>query len=89
MQTVIIIISIIATILLFGVAFFLFAIWRAIIGKSTIDLRVATSVDVNTKKLTTLGKELTTFEQSIGNLKNDVKDLGRNISTLTKAIKEE
>ena len=45
-------------IMLFLIAFFLFAIWRAILGKSSVDMKLATSVTLQTKKMGDLTKAL-------------------------------
>lgn len=76
----------IATFLLGGVVFFLFAIWRAILGKSSVDLKLATSFDINSKKVEVLTKNLTNFESTISGIKGEIKGLSKNFESFSKTL---
>jgi len=56
------------------VAFFLFAIWRAIFGKSSVDLKLATSVTAQSKKMEILTKSLGEYSTTQDALKDVMKD---------------
>ena len=65
------------TLELFLIAFFLFAMWRALLGKSSIDLRLSVSIDMNTKKLEALNKNFIGYSSTIDNLRHEMKEASR------------
>lgn len=78
-------IGIILTILTLGViavAFFLFAIWRAIIGKSSVDLKLATSVDIQTKRIEALNKSMNGYDTTNQNLMNEAREIKRHLKDI-------
>ena len=85
-MTYIAVILTIATLFLGGVVFFLFAIWRAILGKSSVDLKLATSFDINSKKVEVLTKNLTNFESTISGIKGEIKGLSKNFEAFSKTL---
>lgn len=89
MNVFIIIISIIITLLLGGVVFFMFAIWRAILGKSTVDLKLATSIDMNSKRLEQMNKNLTQHNLSTGSLSGDLRDNTKALTNLIKSLEND
>ena len=67
------------------VAFFLFAIWRAIFGKSSVDLKLATSITSQTKKMETLTKGLGEY----GNTQDALKDVMKDMVSLIRNMRNE
>ena len=59
------------------VAFFLFAIWRAILGKSSVDLKLATSVDIQTKRIENLSKNFNSYDANLKNLTHEAKEMSK------------
>lgn len=75
MNTTLIVIAIVALVLnTLVVGFFLFAIWRAIMGKSSVDIKLATSVVQNGKKLDALTKSMSEHTASQNTLRGTIKD---------------
>lgn len=64
------------------VVFFLFAIWRAILGKTGIDLRLSTSVDIQTKKIEALNKSMGAYDTTTHNLMTEAKEIRRHLKNL-------
>lgn len=84
-------IAIILTVLTIGVlavAFFLMAIWRAILGKSSVDLKLATTIDIETKKIEALHKSMGTYTNEQGSLRNDLREIGKSLKELITKIDE-
>lgn len=77
MNTFFIIISILILLSILAVAFFLFAIWRAILGKSSVDLKLATTIDIESKKIEALHKSMGSFSNTQDHLRDEVRDLTR------------
>lgn len=71
------IIGIIMCLLMFLIAFFLFAMWRAIIGKSSIDFKLAEMVHKNTKSLGEHQMVLSAHAKVEANLESSMNDLRR------------
>ena len=59
------------------VAFFLFAIWRAILGKSSVDLKLATSVDIQTKRIENFSKNFNSYDANLKNLTHEAKEMSK------------
>lgn len=70
------------TIAILIVAFFLFAIWRAILGKSSVDLKLSTSVDIQTKRIETLNKNFNTYDGSINGLVHEAKEISKHLKDI-------
>jgi len=62
---------------LFIIAFFLFAIWRAIIGKSGVELKLANSINLHTKKIDTLDKSFDKYASVQSSLKDETREAKR------------
>lgn len=56
------------------VAFFLFALWRAVIGKSSVDLKLSTSVSIQGKKMDALSKNLGDYNTTQEALHSTLKE---------------
>lgn len=76
-----IVLSIIAIGIL-GAAFFMFAIWRAILGKSSVDLRLTTSIDIQTKRMEAVNKSMGAYSISTQNLTTEIKEAKRYLKEL-------
>lgn len=84
-------ISVILTILTIGVlavAFFLMAIWRAILGKSSVDLKLATTIDIETKRIEALHKSMGSYSNEQNSLRNDLREIGKSLKELITKIDE-
>ena len=64
------------------IGFFMMAIWRAILGKASVDLKTQVTLDKNTKKLETFNKSLGGYAQEQNNIKNEIKEVGGLIKEL-------
>lgn len=64
------------------IAFFMFAIWRAILGKSSVDLQLSTNIRYLMDKIEALNKGMTNYSTIQGNVGKELKDLGKTIETL-------
>ena len=81
MNTFIVIMSILFFIVLLFIALFLFAIWRGILGKSSVDLQLSTTMKMVGTKMETLS----------GNLDRNVNqnhDIGKQLKEVARNIKE-
>ena len=79
-------ISIILTLIalaLLGIAFFIMAIWRAILGKSSIDGKLTTSISLFTKKIESASGNINKHSNSTDNLKTEIKEVKNLLKTLT------
>lgn len=73
-------IGIILTVIALGIlliAFFVFATWRALLGKSSVDLKLATSVDIQTKKLEGFNKSMDKYNATNSSMGTELKDIKR------------
>ncbi len=81
MNTFIVIMSILFFLVLLFIALFLFAIWRGILGKSSVDLQLSTTMKMVGTKMETLS----------GNLDRNVNqnhDIGKQLKEVARNIKE-
>lgn len=63
----------------FLVAFFLFAIWRAMLGRTAITFKLSMDVSANSKKMDLLTKALGTNVNSSRDLSTELRDLKREL----------
>lgn len=64
------------------ICFFLFAIWRAILGKSSVDLRLSTSMEIHAKKIEALNKNFTQYSGVQDNLRKEMQEATRILKDL-------
>ena len=82
-----IIIGIFIVIGIFLIAFFLFAIWRAILGRTGVEVKLATFMQDNNKKLDKLNQSLNSFETSVKANTNVFTGVSRELKAFSNAIK--
>lgn len=82
MNTFIVIMAILFFIINLFIALFLFAIWRGILGKSTIDFKLSTTMTAVGKKMETLSTSLD--KHAIGNsdVSKQLKEVSRSLGSL-------
>lgn len=84
-------INIILTVLVVAVsviAFFMLAIWRAILGKTSIDGRLATTVTIFNKKLDNMDSNFNKYSDSQNKLSTELKDI-KNLLRGLKSMRNE
>jgi len=89
MQIVTIVFMVLAVLMLAAMAFFMFCIWRAIIGKSSVDLRLNTTLGMHAKKLDNLGSKMDSNTIEQGKLATQMKLLARSVSDALKKDKSD
>lgn len=89
MQISFFIVAVFMLIVLILIAFFLFAIWRAIMGKSTVDLKLIVSLDMFKKKAEKISADFSTGSTAIDGLKHEVRELHRFLKSDNNQKKEE
>lgn len=73
---------IIGVLALLGIVFFLFAIWRATIGKSGVELKLANSVNMHSKKIDSLNKGFDKYATTQASLKDETREVKRLLKEL-------
>lgn len=60
-----------------AMAFFIFCLWRSVMGKSSVDLKLAVATDLNTKKQQEVVNGLSHHSTVTDSLKKEISELIR------------
>lgn len=77
MSIAIIIVLILCFLALLCIAFFLFAIWRALLGKSTVDLKLNTTITAFNKKADKMSSDIADNSVASNKLATELRELTR------------
>ncbi len=87
--TIIVFLLLIIAIGILLIAFFMMALWRAVMGKSSVDLKLATTIDKNTKRVEALHKDFGTYGTSQDGLQKEVHDAKGAIERFIKILEKQ
>lgn len=69
------------------IAFFLFAIWRAILGRTGVEVKLATFLQDNNKKLEKTTQAIASFETTCKGNTTAITDVSRSLKAFATALK--
>jgi hypothetical protein len=82
MNTFIIIMAILFFLVNLMIGLMLFAIWRAVLGKSSVDFQLSTTMTMVGKKMETLSGSMDRHASGNADISKELREVGRNIQQL-------